>query len=898
MVSDSYNEVRTALHPTRMPVRIVVAVALAAALPCLTLVAGCASAKAPTYTVVQTMGHPYDSRDLFDLPAGNGPLGIGMERDADGVPSPTLIVAAPAGNGDVWIADHVPSKTPYGGRLRLFSADGKLKLSFRAPVGATLFTPGIHGDLWMDSPSTTSGNETLLHYDGRGRLVRSYPLPAGMFLRAISVAPSGEVAAFVEEYLVDPVTGNPAYSGALFRAVTPTGAPISNLLANRRVAAFVGANGASYELEGTLGKYETGNPRFHVIIHDTTGKEVGSLFVAKGLRPYAADLRGRIYAEEGSVQNPPVPGHSGLGDSMGQQTVIRIFDPNGHEYARLPVAKPVGFVNWAPSAIPDAHGNVISTVWRDGVLHVMQSSPASDPISSASAMPGPAQAEVIVQDLQPYSGDPYLAGDSAQRDVWQLVYAGLVAHDASLTPVPDLAAEVPRPGAGVAADGLTVTWKLAPGRTWSDGQPVTAADVVATWQYLKRRLPVPGSEPFPGFDRITSVTAAPDGESVSVHLSEKFGPAPECFFPYVLPAHVIAQHPSYTGGIFSAPVGAGPYSLARMERGRWMLEARPGKNAPRIARLDVLFTSTAPGARRLLAETGPRVWTWAPGAIGQKLGSDPGVTLDEVPTGRWYGALLNASQPTLADPRVRSAIATLYPMQAIRRAYGVATGTPVGLFATQRGEAPGGTAPSIASSAAAIALMKAAGYALNKQRVWAKSGHPINVWFETPGYNDNPKADADQRDALTPAYATFNTKIPVIGGTGLFYAPVFYGGQLSRGIVQIGLGVYPGTLDPSWGDVFDPAEKPTLARSYALGVAFARDPELAALAARARQTYDRTERIALAQEISARMGKLHLAIPTFAETRRTISTGITGVRSGPYPAGDFWNARTWGVSGQ
>ena len=56
--------------------------------------------------------------------------------------------------------------------------------------------------------------------------------------------------------------------------------------------------------------------------------------------------------------------------------------------------------------------------------------------------------------------------------------------DGNLVPV--LAAEVPtRENGGVAADGLSVTWKLKRGVTWHDGQPFTADDVVFNWEYAR-----------------------------------------------------------------------------------------------------------------------------------------------------------------------------------------------------------------------------------------------------------------------------------------------------------------------------------------------------------------------------------------------------------------------------
>jgi peptide/nickel transport system substrate-binding protein len=47
--------------------------------------------------------------------------------------------------------------------------------------------------------------------------------------------------------------------------------------------------------------------------------------------------------------------------------------------------------------------------------------------------------------------------------------------------VPILAAEIPsRENGGIAKDGKSVTWKLKQDVKWSDGQPLTAKDVVFT----------------------------------------------------------------------------------------------------------------------------------------------------------------------------------------------------------------------------------------------------------------------------------------------------------------------------------------------------------------------------------------------------------------------------------
>jgi peptide/nickel transport system substrate-binding protein len=47
-----------------------------------------------------------------------------------------------------------------------------------------------------------------------------------------------------------------------------------------------------------------------------------------------------------------------------------------------------------------------------------------------------------------------------------------------------LAAEVPsRENGGLAADGLSVTWKLKQNVEWHDAKPFTADDLVFNWEY-------------------------------------------------------------------------------------------------------------------------------------------------------------------------------------------------------------------------------------------------------------------------------------------------------------------------------------------------------------------------------------------------------------------------------
>ena len=66
----------------------------------------------------------------------------------------------------------------------------------------------------------------------------------------------------------------------------------------------------------------------------------------------------------------------------------------------------------------------------------------------------------------------------------RIVIEPLARYDPKGELVPEIAAEIPTlANGGISKDLKSITWKLKPGITWSDGSPVTADDVVFTGQY-------------------------------------------------------------------------------------------------------------------------------------------------------------------------------------------------------------------------------------------------------------------------------------------------------------------------------------------------------------------------------------------------------------------------------
>ena len=84
---------------------------------------------------------------------------------------------------------------------------------------------------------------------------------------------------------------------------------------------------------------------------------------------------------------------------------------------------------------------------------------------------------VIVSNMSPKTFNPLFALDSASDSIVRLLFGSLVNLDSTTQqPGPGLAESW-----SVAPDQKTWTFKLRPGVRWSDGEPLTADDVVFTW---------------------------------------------------------------------------------------------------------------------------------------------------------------------------------------------------------------------------------------------------------------------------------------------------------------------------------------------------------------------------------------------------------------------------------
>lgn len=109
--------------------------------------------------------------------------------------------------------------------------------------------------------------------------------------------------------------------------------------------------------------------------------------------------------------------------------------------------------------------------------------------------------------------DPHFTTSFTTRDFGYLVYDTLLAIDEKFEPRPQMVERW-----DISADKLTYSFTLRPGLTWHDGQPVTAADCVASLQRWASRDPM-GQTLLRFLDRIEVV----DASIFRIVLKERYG---------------------------------------------------------------------------------------------------------------------------------------------------------------------------------------------------------------------------------------------------------------------------------------------------------------------------------------------------------------------------------------
>ena len=192
--------------------------------------------------------------------------------------------------------------------------------------------------------------------------------------------------------------------------------------------------------------------------------------------------------------------------------------------------------------------------------------------------------------------NPLLNSNTTDGLIAFLMFEPLLSADAKGNPVPILATAVPAPeNGGVSRDGLTVTYHMRRNAKWTDGVPVTSADVKWSWQAIMN--PNNNIVSRHGYDYVKSIDT-PNPYTVVVHLKQKFSPFVNTFFAMsdqpmpVAPAHVLSRYPDINQLAFNSrpDVGDGPFKFVEWAHNDHITVERNDKffmGRPRLRRIEI-----------------------------------------------------------------------------------------------------------------------------------------------------------------------------------------------------------------------------------------------------------------------------------------------------------------------
>ncbi len=353
--------------------------------------------------------------------------------------------------------------------------------------------------------------------------------------------------------------------------------------------------------------------------------------------------------------------------------------------------------------------------------------------------------------------DPAYASSDAEIAVLNAVYDYLVDVDADNNVQPRLATSWK-----VSSDGLTYTFELATDATWHDGSPVTAQDVVYTFDRLRDpAAKLPTSDLYAD---IASVTAS--GPHQVTFTLKKTNP----FFLYDLSDnHAVIVKNGTTD--FTAFDGSGPFVVQsyhpddRMELTANPHYFMPGK--PGVAKLELIFFSDPAAEVSALRGGQIDLATRLPTPLYQSLANVKGIARLDVPTNGFNVIRLRSDRAPGNDPRVVEALKLAVDRQAITDAVtqglgAVGNDTPIGPL--YKAYYDPNAQPPQTDAAKARELLKEAGYpdglkldlhtpntgdrpdlAVVLKQQLAKAGFDINVIVEPESvyYGDNKWLDVD-----------------------------------------------------------------------------------------------------------------------------------------------------------
>ena len=199
---------------------------------------------------------------------------------------------------------------------------------------------------------------------------------------------------------------------------------------------------------------------------------------------------------------------------------------------------------------------------------------------------------------EPSTLSPIEARSAASRDILRAVLPSFFVVTPDLEYRPSLLAE--EPSVTARGDRMLVEFRIRDDARWSDGEPITVADVAFTWRVMTDPdLPVAVRD---GFEHLRDVEEISPTEGRLV--LDRFEGWRDLFSAgrWVLPAHAVSELAEVASWRDGPPVSGGPFTVGRWVPGRSITLTRSASFTPPalVRRIEVVFVPDPTTAIQLI----------------------------------------------------------------------------------------------------------------------------------------------------------------------------------------------------------------------------------------------------------------------------------------------------------
>lgn len=302
--------------------------------------------------------------------------------------------------------------------------------------------------------------------------------------------------------------------------------------------------------------------------------------------------------------------------------------------------------------------------------------PTTAPTVAPTTAPEKSQIVIVIAE-DPPSFNPTINASGFDVLVMELVMMGLADLDENGNAFPEMAAELPTIENGdVVIDEenftMDVTWRMRQDITWSDGVPVTADDVVFTYDAVvdpEKGFWIAGIDYVDGVEKIDDYTVVVHYNTIYPGYLTQFGG----YLMAVWPAHYCDAEQGFSQwDCGMEPLSTGPYVLKEwVQNDHLTFERNPNYFEAGKPAIDEILIKIVPDEavrKQMLINGDADLDMWTPENVLAELKNEPNVEISISPVDRWvmriffnYAAKGTTDpeatpHPILSDVRVRRAI--------------------------------------------------------------------------------------------------------------------------------------------------------------------------------------------------------------------------------------------------